>query len=95
MRFDARYSSRLVPEDVKETVLARFEDAVNQADAITILLLLLPNVESIVLQDGSCASFRLRSVVETVAAANRNPQSPDHGKSLNKTARDLHRARGY
>ena len=77
-------SSRLVPEDVKETVLARFEDAVNQADAITILLLLLPNVESIVLQDGSCASFRLRSVVETVAAANRNPQSPDHGKSLNK-----------
>ena len=75
-----------ISEEIQETILGRFEDAINQADAITILLLLLPKLEGIDFQEGTYQSStqRLRSVVETFAAANRDPRSSEHGKALNK-----------
>ncbi|KAI4275102.1 MAG: hypothetical protein L6R38_005956 [Xanthoria sp. 2 TBL-2021] len=74
-----------------------WRDALSSIDSqphfVGILLTMLPNLESITMTSMSYHHHPITEIVDTVAAANRTPDSPMHGKALTKLLEiSLHRS---
>ncbi|KAL8772739.1 MAG: hypothetical protein Q9209_002084 [Squamulea sp. 1 TL-2023] len=66
----------------------RWQEALLLADSqphvVGILLTILPNLESITITNMSLECYPITEIVSAVAAANRDPDAPLHGKALTK-----------